>query len=362
MFTDNGSAVSKTIEGKEKSMTIHSNINIRAGALDREQQQAGAFGVVSISGQKKKNGTENQGMKFGGQIDPIEQKKALAKKRAYKIIKDALAGELKRDADVQVVKDHAEQLRCDMAQAQNEIARIDGEKEKWREECGVAEDSEEQKDLELLEKREAYERGDFSKELTKEEKEHLAELDKRGYTDYQKKALEMEKKKAPYTDTVQKAEAGIIADNAVVRATRLERLKKDFIREAQKEENEVLAAASKEIIGMLVDEAKDHMDEKSEELQEKAEEKKEEKEAEQEKIDAAKEKKEEMEALANPEKVSSEQTAATQVAPPSGDKMTEAMVQLDSNKGDYQKEIEEMMRKMKLVAEDIKGIKVDEIF
>lgn len=338
------------------------NISINMETFDREQQ-AGKFGTVSISGQKKsEKDAEKQGMKLNGQIDPIEQKKALAKKQAYKIIRDALSGELKRDADVQEVKDHAEQLRRDMAQAQNEIARIDGEKENWREECGVAEDSEEQKDLELLEKREAYERGDFTKELTEEEKKRLAELDKRGYTDYQKKALEMEKKKAPYTNTVQKAEAGIMADNAVVRATRLERLKKDFIREAQKEEDEVLAAASKEIIGMLVDEAKDHMDEKSEELQEKAEEKKEEKEAEQEKIDAAKKKKEEMEALANPEKVSSEQTAATQVAPLSGDNMTEAMVQLDSNKEDYQKEIEEMMRKMKLVAEDIKGIKVDEVF
>lgn len=344
-------------------MTINSNISIQAGALDKEQQQAGKFGVVSISGQRKtEKGAENQGMKLNGQIDPIEQKKALAKKQAYKIIRDALAGELKRDADVQEVKDHAEQLQNDMAQAQNEIAGINDEKEKWRNECGVAEDSEEQKDLELLEKREAYERGDFSKELTEEEKERLAELDKRGYTDYQKKALEMEKKKAPYTDTVQKAEAGIMADNAVVRATRLERLKKDFIRKAQKEEDEVLAVASKEIIGMLVDEAKDHMDEKSEELQEKAEKKKEEKEAEQEKIDAAKERKEEMEALANPDNASSGQTASIQVTPPSGDGMTEAMVQLDGQREDYQKEIEEMMRKMNLVAEDIKGIKVDEAF
>lgn len=344
-------------------MTVSSNISIHAGALDKEQQQAGKFGMVSVSGRKREEKEEkNPGLVLNGQVDPIEQRKALAKKQAYKIIKDALANELKRDADVQEVKDHADQLRDDMAKAQNEIARINEEKEKWRNECGVVEDSEEQKDLELLEKREAYESGDLSKELTEEERKRLAELDKQGYTDYQKKALEMEKKKAPYTYTVQKAEAGIMADNAVVRATRLERLKKDYIRKAQKEENEVLAAASKEIIGMLVDEAKEHIDEKSEELQEKAEEKKEEKEAEQEKIDAAKEKKEEMEALANPESASSEQTAATQVAPPSGDKMTEAMAQLDSQKEDYQKEIEEMMRKMNLVAEDIKGIKVDEVF
>jgi hypothetical protein len=38
------------------------------------------------------------------------------------------------------------------------------------------------------------------------------------------------------------------------------------------------------------------------------------------------------------------------------------MVQLDAQKEDYQQEIEEMMRKMNLIAEDIKGIKVDEIF
>ena len=69
-----------------------------------------------------------------------------------------------------------------------------------------------------------------------------------------------------------------------------------------------------------------------------------------------------METLAKPENVSSEQTAPTQAAPPSGDEMTEAVVQLEGHKEDYQREIEEMMRKMNLMAEDIKGIKVDEIF
>ena len=159
---------------------------------------------------------------------------------------------------------------------------------------------------------------------------------------------------------MQKAEAGIIADNAVVRGTRLERLKKDLIRKAQNEEEEMLAEASREDIGMLVDEAKDHMDETSEELQEKAEEKKAEKEEEQEKLDAAKQRREEMEAMANPEKASENQTSVSQTDNISGEKMTEAMVQLDGQKGDFQREIEEIMRKMKLMTEDIKGVKVDE--
>lgn len=344
-------------------MTIHSNISINAGALDREEQQAGKFGMVSISGQKRQERKEeNPGLMVNGQADPIEQKKALAKKQAYQIVRDALATELKMDSNMDEVRAHTEQLRADMAKAQDEISRINAEKDAWREECGVDMDSEEQKDLELLEKREAYLKGDLSKELTEEEAKRAAELDERGYTDYQKRALEMEKGKAPYTRTVQKAEAGIMSDNAVIRATRLERLKKDRIRKAQNEKDEALAAASEEIIGMLVDEAKDHMDEKSEEIQEKAEEKKEEKEAEQEKLDAVKERKEQMEAMTDSGKASESETAATQVAPVSGDGMTEAMVQLDGQKEDYQREIEEMMRKMNLVAEDLKGIKVDEIF
>lgn len=342
-------------------MAINTTININAGVTDAEQQ-TGKFGAVSISGKKQEEKKENsQSMMLNGQFDPIEQKKALAKKQAYKIVRDALARELKMDSNMDEVREHSKRLEEELAQAQDKISEIDAEKEKWREECGVEKDSEEQKDLELLEKREAYERGDLSKALSEDEMKRLAEIDESGCTDYQKRALALERSKAPYEDTLHKAQAGIISDNAVLRGTRLERLKKDYIRKAQNQAEDVLEAASKEVIGMLVGEAKDHMDEKSEELQEKAEERKEEKEAWQEKIDAAKERKEEMEALANPEKGSSEQTAATQVAHQSGDEMTEAMAQLDDQRSDYQREIEEMMRKMKLVTDDIKGVKVDEI-
>lgn len=151
-----------------------------------------------------------------------------------------------------------------------------------------------------------------------------------------------------------------MADNAMIRGTRLARLKKDLIRKAQNEAEDALAAASEEVIGMLVDEAKGHMDEKSEELQEKAEERVEEKEQQQEKIDAAKEKKAQMEALADPEKAKEDCPADTRTGAAMTDPVTETMVRLDSQRADYQQEIEEMMRKMSLMAEDIKGIKVDE--
>lgn len=343
-------------------MTINLNVRMQEKTADKELQ-TGMFGAVSISGKKQeKKSTDAGALMLNGQFDPIKQKKELAKKQAYKIVKDALANELKMDANVQEYRDHAVKLQTEMDEAQEEIRKINDRKEALRADSGVEADSEEQKDLELLEKRAAYERGDFSKALTEEESERVKALDERGYTEYQKQALEMENHKAPYEDTVNRAQNGIIADNAVIRGTRLERLKKDQIRKAQNEKDDMLAAASKEIIGMLAEEAKDHMDEKSEEIKEKAEEKKEEKEKQQEKLDAAKEKREEMEAQADVENESKENVPGAQSVSVEGDSVTEAMVQLDTQKGDFQREIEEMMRKMNLMAEDIKGIKVDETF
>lgn len=342
-------------------MAINTSISINEGLRNKEQL-SGRFGTVSISGRKEEGKKEAVGsFMLGDDLDPIEQKKALARKQAYKIVKDALANELKMDGTMDEVRAHSDRLHEDMKQAQDKIGEINAEKEKWREECGVDMDSEEQKDLELLEKREAYARGDLSKAPSEEEMERLAEIDKQGYTDYQKRALTLEKSKASYEDTVRRAENGIISDNAVIRGTRLERLKKDHIRKAKNEADDVLEAAGREIMGMLVDEAKDHMDEKSEELQEKAEERAEKKEEQEKQLDAVKEKKEEMEALADPKK-EAENSAEVQMNTAVKDPVTEAMVQLDSQKADYQQEIEEMMRKMNLIAEDIKGIKVDEIF
>lgn len=273
------------------------NVSVKMNERSAETElQTGKFGSVSVSGRKQdKEKEDSVSSLLNGHFDPVEKRKEFARKQAYKIVKDALANELKMDADVQEYKDHAQRLQSDMDRAQEEIEKLNARQEELREK-GFAEDSEEM--------------------------------------------LALESHKEPYQDIVNQAQTGMISDYAVIRGTRLERLKKDPIREAQKEKDDMLAAAGREIMGMLVDEAKDYMDEKSEEIKEKAEEKRAEKEEQQEKLDTAKEKREEMEP----------------------DPVTENMVQLDTQRDDYQREIEEMMRKMKLMTEDIKGIKVDETF
>ena len=113
-------------------MAMSTSINRSVGISDKELQ-TGMFGAVSISGKKRGENEDGKGSVMSdGQFDPIEQKKALAKKQAYKIVKDALANELKMDSTVQEVKDHADRLREDLEKAQNEIGRIEKEKEAGR--------------------------------------------------------------------------------------------------------------------------------------------------------------------------------------------------------------------------------------
>ena len=65
--------------------------------------------------------------------------------------------------------------------------------------------------------------------------------------------------------------------------------------DGQKKADKVMAAASKEAIGLLMDEAKDHVDEELEETREEAKEKAEEKAEQEKKIDERKESQEEVE-------------------------------------------------------------------
>ena len=162
-------------------------------------------------------------------------------------------------------------------------------------------------------------------------------------------------------EDIKNAQKAIIEENAAIREMTIERLKHHPMVDAVKEADDILENASKEIVGMLTDEAVDSMDEKFEEEIEEAEENKEEK-KEEEKIEAAKEHREEMEALANPEKAEQEYNRADS-SPDilEGDPVTEALLKMDKVKTDIQQEVSDMVMKMNLVADDIKGIKVDEL-
>ena len=130
-------------------------------------------------------------------------------------------------------------------------------------------------------------------------------------------------------------------ENAIIRGTKLERLKHAPMVKAQKEADAIQDAASKEIIGMIMEEAKDSIDEETKENQEKAEKLEEIQEEKEAFIEKQKEKREETEELL--ENIPMEE-----------------LVHMGQLKDEIKQEIKNIVSEMKLVAEDIKGALVDE--
>ena len=98
----------------------------------------------------------------------------------------------------------------------------------------VEPDSQEQKDLELLEKRQVCMSGKFNIELTEEEWKRCEEIDKAGLTNYQEQALELNKRSIHFREELKEAQKGMKEDVAKIKTIRLERLKSDPMVEAEK--------------------------------------------------------------------------------------------------------------------------------
>lgn len=289
--------------------------------------------------------TGNKNIFAGGlnqSFDPIAQKRQEAQKKAMKIVGDTWAGERKIDSDIEERRNRILQLRGEIRQAKGSVKEIEDQREALRESYGVEADSKEQQDLALLEKEMDSKTPWKQVSLTKEERERAEQIRAEGLTEYQERSLEMKKDAEYYEKQIYETKNEIETENAVIRATRLERLKKDPMVGAKKQAEEIVETASKEIIGMLLDEAKDHIDQEQEEKTEEAKEKAEEEKEQEEKLEKIREKKEDQEELAE-----------------AIGELTEQTVQLGGVKTDIQEEIKDIVNKMKLLGEDIKGAAVD---
>ena len=229
------------------------------------------------------------------------------------------------------------------AQNLTQIKNIEAEKVSLRDQYHVSEDSQEEKDLELLAKEaEANFKGSTTI-LTIEERRRLGQIYKAGLTEYQQLSIDMKKTEEPYFIAVNEAKRELQKENAIIRETNLERLKSNPMGKAKKQADALMDAANEEIMGMLIDEGTEHLDEVQEESKEKAEKIAEKQEEKEQQIEAAKERKKEQEEWL--------------------ENLSEATIDIPTaaaDVSDAQQEIEKMMSKMKLIEEDIKGAAVDE--
>lgn len=306
---------------------INGNTGFVAGAVN------GIMGKEN--GGQVKNGSIFAGNKKGGMSDLIEQKRAQARKQAAKVIRDQFAIDNK-------VTDSMDELRARNAEIEGELTVLGKQKEGLREErdalqekYGVDPNSQEQKDLELLRKANNYfKKGNLSV-LTEEELDRLANMGER--TEYQQRSLEYDTMigvvESQETDLWNEKKANTSAIQGSKQAI-LESGGKG-IRAAKAAAEDILQAASDAIIGMLWEDAKNHVDEEMEKLVEAAKERAEKKEEEEEKLEKAKEEKDEQEEL------------------------TEAIQESASEQEKLQSEIKKIMKEAELLQEDMKGLVVD---
>lgn len=282
------------------------------------------------------------GVAFKEKLDPIAQKKKKAMQQAMKIIGDAFAKETKLDDELNERRQKVKDLKGEIGDFNKEIRSIESEREALRETYGVAEGSEEEKDLQLLAREAEKDFKGKKVSFTEEEEKRLSEIHKKGLTEYQERSLEMKKSEKYYSDAVYDDEMELRTENAIIIQTKLERLKYHPMLDAREKADEVLDAASDEILGMLIAEGKEHVDEELEEKIEAAKEKKEEKEEFEERIEKAKEKEEDEKKLT--------------------EEILEDVADLQAGNMDLsnaQEQVKEMLSNLKILEEDIKGAAVD---
>ncbi len=324
-------------------MNIQNNITIFTGDTSGNAQAAGkARENQDINASNGQNKTIYAGnlLPESPLRDRLQQRKAQAQERAMKIVGDTWDGDRKIDEQLNQSRERLKDLRSTYNDAKAGLKALEEKSQEWMEYYEVDPDSQEQQDLELLKKEQASLHRWTGIELTEEEEEKLAEIKAGGLTEYQNVQLELNNEAWLYRDTIFFTERDMEKETAVIRGIRLERLKKDPMLKAQKQAQQVMEAARDEAIGMIVDEAKDHIDEEQEKKEEEAEALKEKKEEQEEILEKRKDREDELEELME-------------------EMPLEEMSDLKNAQTEMQQEIQNLVSKMNLVAEDIKGAKVD---
>lgn len=282
-----------------KQMKIGENITLYAGG-----QPANGMTTDGTAEEQEKRKTL-----FAGNLntentlqDRIAQKKAEARKQAMKVVGEAWEGRQAVDDDLDSRRAHVKELKEEKNQLQQEAA-------------GITQRQEE------LEK--AYEAGEIT------QAEYLSEK------------LSLSQEENTYKQKIGDAESEILSENAVIRETRRELLKDQSMGKAWDQADAIMDAAGDEIIGMAVDASKEHIDEETEKREEQAEAIQEKKEEQEEILEKREERKEEWEELIESVPV-------------------QEMISMDKLQDEVKQEVQNIMDKMKLLAEDIKGAMVDE--
>ena len=303
------------------ALTVNININ--------NYIENGTFGVQRTEEEKAQAGKKQNFFAGDTALSPIEEKRREAREKAMKVISDAWESDKAIDKSIEDRKNHYDEMLAKKQEAQSYLAEINEKKNVLKEEYGVTED------MKLKD--------------TPEE--------------YRQQILELSKQASHFKKEIYDAEKYMKDDLNDIRAIAKERLKSAPMVDAQKTADAIEAAANEEIIGMAMQEAKEHIDEKLEEIEEQAKEKAEEEEQKEEKLEEIREIRAMQEAIIEGTKEAAEKAEARHRENEAPElpideliELTKTNTQMDTAK----QTIKEIKYSMNLLEADLKGIEIDQ--
>lgn len=308
-------------------MKVQNNITVFSGDT-RNNAQAEWVKKEGTDSSDKKSKTIYAGnfLKEFPLREKIQQKKAEVQQRALKIVQDAWDGDRQLDDEIKMREEQSKALRQDNQEALDNLKDVNQRMEELREAFGVSPDSEEQQELERM--------------MQSQGSPVAGRVFAEDLTEYQKRALALNEEGARYRKQIAVNNGQILKNSDETRAIRRERVKSHTMVDAQIQAEDVMESLTDQVVGLVTEEAKEHLDEeqeKREEQAEKIEEKKEEQEEIQEKRD---EREAELEELIEEIPV-------------------EEMTDLQQTMDEVKQQIQKVLNEVNLAAEDIKGAKVD---
>ena len=278
----------------------------------------------------------------------IAQKRGFAQKQAMKLIGNAWDNDTRTAQGISDMEKMKSDKLSELQELNSKMKDIENSKPGIQEEYGIDPNSQEQKDLELLEKYHNYKSGTFGNDFSKEEIDRLGELQNLPRTEYQNKILALNAVTNELNSNAYRKEQEIFGINQSITDAKIDQLKSQDMQKATEAADEIMDATNKEILGVLLQDGVDNIDEDMQENQEKAEESKDKQEEQQEKIDKAKQNRDEQEEILNGE------AQADKL-----DRNVTMQQQTETSVEQVQKHIQKILEENNLIKEDLKGIKID---
>lgn len=317
-------------------LTIHTAISAGTETTSMKMKN----GNTIFAGDLKLNDNET--------ADLIAQKRGSAQKQAMKLIGDAWDKDNRRVRKISDLQKMKSDRVSELQTYESRLQDISVRKAEIQEEYGIDSDSQEQKDLELLEKFQDYKNGSLEEAFSKEEIARLEQLQDMPRTEYQDKVLAENAAAGVIKQQARQKEMEMMTISQSISTVKDEQLKSQDMLNAEDVSDEIKAAAEDEIMGILVQDGVNHIDEAKKEEEEAEKKAEEEKEKQQEKTDKKQEERKEQEdilkGVAESDKM--DQEAALQQ-------------QTTTNVAQAQKNIQKMLQENNLVNEDLKGIEID---